>query len=151
MKTADIPNSNYYIREDGKVFRKSDNKEIIPKTDYLFLNINKKKCYIHRLVAELFIEKENEDYNIVDHINGNRQDNRVENLRWTDAKGNANNMVNNVPERQLNQKEYDLNYSRNYSKTHRKERTEKQRAYRKKYPEIARAANKRWREKHKNA
>ena len=151
MRTADIPNSNYYIREDGKVFRKSDNKEVEPKTDYLFLNINKKKRYIHRMVAEFFVEKKKEEYNVVDHINGDRQDNRAENLRWTDAKGNSNNMVNNVPERQKDPKAYDLEYSRNYSKTHRKERAEHQREYRKRHPEVPRAACKRWREKNKKS
>lgn len=36
---------------------------------------------IHRLVAETFIPNPN-NYSDVDHINGNTQDNRVENLRW---------------------------------------------------------------------
>ena len=39
--------------------------------------------FVHRVVAETFIEKP-EGYGKVevDHINHNRQDNRVENLRW---------------------------------------------------------------------
>lgn len=130
MRTADIPNSNYYIREDGKVFRKSDNKEVIPKNDYLYVNINKKKCYIHRLVAEAFVDKENDSYNIVDHINQNHLDNRAENLRWTDHFGNANNMCNNVPERQANRKAYDLAYSRQYHKERREHYNEIQKQHR---------------------
>lgn len=37
---------------------------------------------LHRLVAEEFIEKEDPDYNIVDHIDGDRSNNHVSNLRW---------------------------------------------------------------------
>lgn len=48
--------------------------------------------YGHRIVASHFIPNpENKLY--VDHINTIRNDNRVENLRWTDAIENSNNII----------------------------------------------------------
>jgi hypothetical protein len=47
---------------------------------------------IHRLVAMTFLGLEGYKEGLyVDHINTNRSDNRVENLRWVTPKGNANN------------------------------------------------------------
>ena len=50
----------------------------------------RKNCYMHRLVAEAFIPNP-EDKPAVDHINGNKLDNRIENLRWVTQKENRNN------------------------------------------------------------
>lgn len=43
-----------------------------------------KRVLVHRVVAELFISNPN-NYGYVKHQNGNKQDNRVENLKWSDS------------------------------------------------------------------
>lgn len=53
-------------------------------------NSKAKTYFIHQLVAKHFIDNSN-NYNIVDHINTNKADNRYFNLRWTTQKGNMNN------------------------------------------------------------
>lgn len=45
---------------------------------------------VHRLVANAFIFNSDIFRDSIDHINGKRDDNRVENLRWCTVKENAN-------------------------------------------------------------
>ena len=60
---------------------------------YLQVGIPKRKdiVLVHRLVAEAFI-KNPRGCREVDHINHNRQDNRVENLRWVTHEENQANL-----------------------------------------------------------
>ena len=56
--------------------------------DCLQIYINK---FIHNLVAEAFIANA-DSKPLVDHIDGNRLNNNVSNLRWATAEENANNI-----------------------------------------------------------
>lgn len=78
---------------------------------YKSITVNKKQYLIHRLIAELFIPNPN-DYPTVDHINRNKSDNRVENLRWathsTQIK-NKEHPLNNAQSKQVMQIEPSTN------------------------------------------
>lgn len=72
-----------------RVFKEKQLKPIETNKGYLRVKLCHKgkisKARVHRLVAETFIEKPNLEVN---HINGDKKDNRLENLEWVTGKEN---------------------------------------------------------------
>lgn len=57
---------------------------------HLVITISRKRTYVHRLVAETFLERI-PGMDIIDHIDRDPTNNSVSNLRFTDTKGNMRN------------------------------------------------------------
>jgi len=71
-------------KKDGTFWytKKEKIKDVKMKQDYKFININRKKFYIHQLVAMAFLNhKPNGIKFVVDHIDGNTSNNRLDNLQ----------------------------------------------------------------------
>ena len=62
---------------------------------YYRVRLKNKDAYVHRLVADAFIENNNKDRVEVNHINGNTHDNRLCNLEWVTHSENMKHAFNN--------------------------------------------------------
>lgn len=85
--------NGYQISNYGKVFSTKTNKYLklqMNKDGYMCVTLNKKKVFVHRLVAIHFIPNRNKKCNQVNHIDGDKANNYVGNLEWTD---NAHNQI----------------------------------------------------------
>lgn len=84
------------VRTDGRIEPGKILSQKIKKNDYLEVSLRYNKTrkwfLVHRLVASAFLT-EIPETECVNHKNGNKKDNRVENLEFTTFKGNSNHAV----------------------------------------------------------
>jgi hypothetical protein len=109
-----IGKSNYYVSNLGRF---KDNKGIIkndykPSNGYKRLSINKKSYLIHRLV-ELSFKENIQKKPVVNHIDGNKLNNSVDNLEWTTHFENIIHAVNyGLAKSAKNVIQYDINMNK---------------------------------------
>ena len=85
-------NNGYEVSNLGRLRNKKTKviaKGTIQKNGYVVVSVNNQNYRLHRLVLQTWCPNEDYEELTVDHINGNRSDNRLENLRWATREENT--------------------------------------------------------------
>lgn len=138
-RLKNIDTNCYEFFENGTIYSKWFKRVLdgcLRKDGYVVTSLklkngDKDEFLIHQVIAYIFCQiPSNINLNDlqVDHINGNRSDNRVENLRWVDGARNMNNpiTVENIRMSSTGRKQSKETIDKRASKNRGKKRTEEQ-------------------------
>lgn len=77
---------NYAVSDQGIVYRitKDGYKELKPdySKGYAIVKLDRKNCYVQRLVAENFVQRYHDDQTAIAHVDNDVQNNKSSNLVW---------------------------------------------------------------------
>lgn len=77
---------NYAVSDQGIVYRitKDGYKELKPDYSkvYAIVKLDRKNCYVQRLVAENFVQRYHDDQTAIVHIDNDIRNNQSSNLVW---------------------------------------------------------------------
>lgn len=115
VKSLERYSSKYFNNLTKRINAKKIKGKILTskKGKYLFVMLSKNGKYktksIHRLVAEAFIDNPN-NYNCVNHIDGNKYNNSINNLEWCSvSQNNIHAYRNGLNKRNKKVLQYDMN------------------------------------------
>lgn len=83
-----IPDTtNLFISNKGRILSMAQGQPRIVsgkknQKGYIRFRYNGKAVFVHRIVAEVFLQKPNSEQTQINHINGDKTDNRAINLEW---------------------------------------------------------------------
>ena len=125
MEVQDYP--NYLIYQDGRIWSNKTNRFLKPGKNtcgYLYVNLCKKgkakHFLIHRLLGIHYIPNPN-NYLYIDHIDRNKLNNNINNLRWVtnsqnqQNKGKQKNNISGISNIHYRKKEKLWSYYKHYN------------------------------------
>ena len=104
---------NYFVSNYGRIKKKEEIRKLKPNAHrYIKIKINNKSYSVHRLVALVFIPNiENKEF--VNHIDGNKTNNKLTNLEWaTCLENNIHKINNNLSNTTKKVIQYDINLNK---------------------------------------